>query len=80
MCPLPGWASSRTGADPGRGWPASDAPIEDVRAEVIETFRLGTDGSPLPGGTWPLRYAARRFAWHVLDHAWEIEDRTDPPA
>jgi hypothetical protein len=24
---------------------------------------------------WPLRYAARRIAWHALDHAWEIEDR-----
>lgn len=29
-----------------------------------------------PGGTWPARYAARRFAWHVTDHAWEIEDRS----
>lgn len=29
--------------------------------------------------TWPYRYAARRIAWHVLDHAWEIEDRSDPP-
>ena len=26
---------------------------------------------------WPPRYAARRIAWHVLDHAWEIEDRAD---
>ena len=58
--------------------PAADVPIDEVRAQVTEVFRLGTDGSPLPGGTWPLRYAARRFAWHVLDHAWEIEDRTDP--
>jgi len=24
---------------------------------------------------WPIRYAVRRLAWHVLDHAWEIEDR-----
>ncbi len=30
-----------------------------------------------PRGTaWPARYAARRTAWHALDHAWEIEDRT----
>jgi hypothetical protein len=28
---------------------------------------------------WPPRYAARRIAWHVLDHAWEIEDRSGPP-
>jgi hypothetical protein len=27
---------------------------------------------------WPLRYALRRTAWHVLDHAWEIEDRSAP--
>ncbi len=25
---------------------------------------------------WPYRYAARRIAWHVLDHAWEIEDKS----
>lgn len=24
---------------------------------------------------WPPRYFVRRSAWHVLDHAWEIEDR-----
>jgi hypothetical protein len=24
--------------------------------------------------------ALRNGAWHVLDHAWEIEDRTEPPA
>ena len=25
---------------------------------------------------WPPRYAVRRAAWHVLDHAWEIHDRS----
>jgi hypothetical protein len=25
---------------------------------------------------WPPRYSARRLAWHALDHAWEMEDRT----
>jgi hypothetical protein len=29
-----------------------------------------------PGGVWPVRYAIRRVAWHVLDHAWEIEDKS----
>ena len=33
---------------------------------------------PLAGRTWPPRYAARRIAWHALDHAWEMEDRTEP--
>ena len=26
--------------------------------------------------SWPLGYALRRLAWHVLDHAWEIEDKS----
>lgn len=29
---------------------------------------------------WPPRYAVRRIAWHVLDHAWEIQDRSTPAA
>jgi hypothetical protein len=34
----------------------------------------------VPGrGRWPPRYAARRIAWHALDHAWEIEDRSQDP-
>jgi hypothetical protein len=27
---------------------------------------------------WPIAYAARRIAWHALDHAWEMEDRSTP--
>lgn len=29
-----------------------------------------------PEKGWPIRYAARRIAWHVIDHTWEIEDRS----
>ena len=25
---------------------------------------------------WPVAYFARRAAWHALDHAWEMEDRS----
>jgi hypothetical protein len=25
--------------------------------------------------SWPLRYVIRRATWHVLDHAWEMEDK-----
>jgi hypothetical protein len=28
-----------------------------------------------PAASWPPRYSMRRLAWHVLDHAWEIEDK-----
>jgi hypothetical protein len=30
---------------------------------------------PRGGVIWPAHYLVRRTAWHVLDHAWEIEDR-----
>jgi hypothetical protein len=49
-----------------------------LRAEILDVIGRPSDGSPIAGKTWPLRYAARRIAWHLLDHAWEIEDRTDP--
>jgi hypothetical protein len=32
----------------------------------------------MPAKGWPPRYAVRRMAWHVLDHLWEIEDKSDP--
>lgn len=28
---------------------------------------------------WPVRYFLRRAAWHVLDHAWEMEDKDLTP-
>lgn len=30
-----------------------------------------------PARTWPIQFLIRRTAHHVMDHAWEIEDR-DP--
>jgi hypothetical protein len=30
---------------------------------------------PRGGTIWPARFFVRRSAWHILDHAWEIEDR-----
>jgi hypothetical protein len=33
------------------------------------------DKGPRGGVLWPGRYFVRRVVWHVLDHAWEIEDR-----
>ena len=45
---------------------------------IAAVLREPSDGSPIEGRKWNRRYAARRVAWHVLDHAWEIEDRSDP--
>ena len=42
-----------------------------------KAIREGID-NPKPGEKWPVTYAVRRTAWHALDHAWEIEDRSTP--
>ena len=47
-----------------------------MRAAMLDVLRRPSDGTPLAGRTWTARYAARRIAWHALDHAWEMEDRS----
>ena len=37
---------------------------------------LASFANPNRTERWPVRYAVRRTAWHALDHAWEIEDRS----
>jgi hypothetical protein len=56
--------------------PTARANTEAIRARVLEVLRMPSDGRPLADRKWPARYAARRIAWHALDHAWEIEDRS----
>ena len=50
--------------------------VAALRAEVLEAVRTRRFGSPPRSEPWPARYAIRRIAWHVLDHAWEIEDKS----
>jgi hypothetical protein len=52
--------------------------VRDERAAVLEVLGRASDGAPLANRKWTLRYAARRIAWHALDHAWEMLDRTEP--
>jgi hypothetical protein len=54
------------------------AAVEAERTAVLDALGRPSDGSPLADRRWTLRYAARRIAWHALDHAWEMEDRSDP--
>ncbi|MDQ2689571.1 MAG: hypothetical protein M3Y29_04775 [Chloroflexota bacterium] len=57
------------------------ASADDLRDAFLETLRARVRGTPIanPRNTrkpWSPRYAVRRSAWHSLDHAWEIEDRS----
>jgi hypothetical protein len=52
--------------------------IAEFRAAIIDVLGKPSNGkAPVERG-WPQRYAARRIAWHVLDHAWEVQDRSAP--
>jgi hypothetical protein len=57
--------------------PTDGAAVRVQRKRMLESIRKPSDGSPMAGKKWPVRYAARRIAWHALDHAWEIEDRSE---
>ncbi|MDP8936856.1 MAG: hypothetical protein M3O23_03870 [Actinomycetota bacterium] len=52
------------------------AAITDVRSAILAALRAARQPAPATGKGWPYRYAARRMSWHVLDHAWEMEDRS----
>jgi hypothetical protein len=61
---------------------ASGAPVPpaELHAAMLEAFRAVARGKPVSDPNrvkkpWTPRYFARRVGWHVLDHAWEIEDR-----
>lgn len=55
--------------------PATEEVLHDLRTGILDVLGEASDGKPVTGKGWPSRYAAARIAWHVLDHAWEIEDR-----
>ncbi len=58
----------------------ADADADELRDLARTTLRARSRDEPIedPSATrklWSPRYYVRRAAWHVLDHAWEIEDR-----
>lgn len=63
-------------------WPGwSDHPA--VRAAFREAVAARAQGEvsdvgPRGGRRWPARFAVRYAAWHILDHTWEIQDRSRP--
>ncbi len=57
-----------------------DEALRQTRQAILEALasaarRQAPPRGPRGGLRWTPRYFVRRLAWHVLDHAWEIEDR-----
>ncbi len=69
------------------GWKVKEDEAKDAASRWAATRRAVLEGldaaaqgliparGPRGGKRWTARYFVRRLAWHVLDHAWEIEDR-----
>ncbi len=64
-------------AGPTAGSQSPAAHRGNVLAGLTQAATVGVPLSgPRGGAMWSPRYFVRRAAWHVLDHAWEIEDRS----
>lgn len=46
-----------------------------TRKEIVALL-VSPEPNAAGAASWSPRYAARRIAWHVMDHAWEIEDKS----
>lgn len=65
------------------GRPPRPADQAEVRVDALAAHAARARGTPVANPSrvqrpWSPRYFVRRAAWHVLDHAWEIEDRSTP--
>ena len=63
---------------PKGGEPA--ARLAATREAIVAALRASAGGEipeagPRGGRRWTARYGARRIAWHVVAHAWEVERR-----
>ncbi len=73
---------SRLGGDAGSLAKELHARSAATREAFLDAFSRRISGDiPSLGARgaerWPPRYAIRRAAWHILDHAWELEDRIE---
>ncbi len=53
------------------------AAIDGMRGQVLALLRQRSDGTPFKR-SWTARHALRYIAFHAMEHAWEIEDRSAP--
>lgn len=56
--------------------------LDETRQAIVDGLKASARGElpkrgPRGGLRWTPRYMVRRVAYHVLDHAWEIEDRVE---
>jgi hypothetical protein len=57
--------------------PGDTAAVAALRQDIAAALTAARSGDPMRERGWPARYALRRMTWHVLDHVWEIEDKSE---
>jgi hypothetical protein len=78
-----GYLSALGSKVPKRSGAGATAETPELRAVILDALSARARGlSPADPNKvkklWSPRYHVRRATWHVLDHAWEIEDRASP--
>ena len=58
-------------------WKDPDA-LHAHREAIVAGIREFNAIGPAAGSWWTVQFFIRRSAWHMLDHAWEMEDRDLP--
>ena len=53
--------------------------VEQHHRAVFSAIPPLHEGLPEGAKGWPVRYAIRRMAWHILDHIWEMQDKDLTP-
>jgi hypothetical protein len=48
------------------------------REATLDAIRAYNADGRIAGRSWPIQFLIRRIAHHVMDHAWEMEDRDLP--
>jgi hypothetical protein len=66
----------RMGLPPNKTLAGAPEAVARRRAQLGAALREPASLVTPPKG-WPPRFVARRTAWHVLDHLWEIEDKSE---
>ncbi len=69
------WKPQPAGSSPLQRMRMSEADSMDALTATAESRQPAT--GPRGGKLWTPRFFVRRAAWHLLDHAWEIEDRLE---
>jgi hypothetical protein len=67
--------AKKVGVRVGEGAAVTGTGLLAYREEYIEAMRAHHKGDGIPMRSWTLAFLIRHSAFHVMDHAWEMEDK-----